>query len=179
MKNLNLSSVTDTSGLPAGGYILKIKSVEDVESKEYLKLQLDIAEGPYADYYANLDDRYGFWGLIWYMSYKSKALGLFKSGIKAIKASNASFVWDDDAANDEQQMVGCLIGGLLREEEYQSNDGKVKSNVKFYKALPVDVIRTGSFTVPERKRLESRNATNDVVDTTAAFVPIKDEDMPF
>lgn len=116
MKNLNLSSVTDTSGLPAGGYILKIKSVEDVESKEYLKVQLDIAEGPYADYYANLDDRYGFWGLIWYMSYKSKALGLFKSGIKAIKASNASFVWDDDAANDEQQMVGCLIGGLLREE---------------------------------------------------------------
>ena len=182
MKNLNLSNVQDSSRLPAGGYVLRVKSVMDIFEKEYLKLELDVAEGPYKDYYENLSSRHGFWGLTWYMSYKEKALGLFKSGITAFKASNDGFVWDDDAENDERKLIGCVIGALLREEEYEANDGTVKSNVKFFRAMPASEIRSGNFKIPEKKVLEARNTSNAVVDMTAkpaGFEAVDDEDLPF
>lgn len=180
MRNLNLSNVRDTSKLTAGGYVMKVADVTDVESKEYLKVELDIAEGPYKGYYQNLFSNYGFWGLTLYMSYRTdKAKEMFKGHIQAFKASNPSFVWQDDAENDENTLKGCIIGVVLGEEEYNANDGSIKKTLKVYKTMPADEIRRGNYTIPKCKKLESRNASNEVVDTTAAFVPVSDDDMPF
>ena len=179
MKNLNLSNVKDGTRLPAGGYVMRVKSVTDIAEKEYLKVELDIAEGDYKDYFTDLFNSFGFWGMTWYMSYKPKALGLFKSGIRAFKASNADLVWDDDAENDERKLVGCVIGGLLREEEYEANDGTVKSNVKFFRAVPAEDIRKGAFENPKKKVLEARNTSNAVVNKSVSFEAVDEDDMPF
>ena len=58
MKNLNLSNVTETGSIPAGGYICKIIDAQDVPGKEYLMLKVDIAKGPYADYYKRLEEHF-------------------------------------------------------------------------------------------------------------------------
>ena len=180
MKNLSLSNVKEsTNGLTPGGYVVKILEAEDFPDKEYLRLKLDIAAGPNKDHYKDLDDRFGFWGLYWYMSYKQTALSLFKAGINAIRKSNADFTWEDDAENDEKTLVGCMVGAVLREEEYLSNDGEVKSNVKFYKAMSITDIQEGKYTVPPRKVLESHNTANEVIDTTATFQEVDEKDIPF
>lgn len=190
MKNLNLSNVTETTGsIPAGGYICKIIDAQDVPGKEYLMLKVDIAKGPYADYYKRLEERFGFWGLTWYMSYKQTALGLFKAGISALRASNPTFNWDDDGENDERKMVNCYVGGILGEEEYLGNDGSVKCNLKFKTAVSTQAIIDGQFKVPERKKLEAFNAGAEVVDTTqpagytsqdgTQFAPVNESDIPF
>jgi hypothetical protein len=190
MKNLGLSNVSESTGsLPPGGYICRILDVQDVPSKEYLLVKLDIAQGPHAGHYKELEDRFGFWGLNWYMSYKQTALGLFKAGISALRASNSSFQWNDDTENDERNMIGCLVGGVLAEEEYLSNDGTVKSNVKFKTAVSTQTIIDGQFKVPEKKKLESHNTAAEVVDTTQSngytaqdgthFAPVNEKDIPF
>ena len=191
MKNLGLSNVTESSSsLPPGGYICKIIEVHDVPNKEYLEIKVDIAQGPHAGYYKNLEEKFGFWGLVWYMSYKQTALGLFKSGISALRASNSNFQWNDDAENDEKCMVGCLVGGLLGEEEYLGNDGTLKCNLKFKRAISVQEILDGQFKVPEKKKLEAYNTGAEVVDTTAPsqeavevtgaqFTPVDESQIPF
>lgn len=188
MRNLGLSNVAESTGsLPPGGYVCRIIDVQDVPQKEYLMLKLDIAQGSHKDHYKNLEERFGFWGLVWYMSYKQTALGLFKSGISALRASNEGFHWEDDAENDERRMVGCLVGGLLGEEEYLGNDGTLKCNVKFTRAVSVEDIMNGNFKVPEKKKLESYNSSAEVVDTTQGytapdgtqFAPVDEAEMPF
>jgi hypothetical protein len=190
MKNLGLSNVQESTGsVPAGGYICRILDVQDVPSKEYLMVKVDIAQGPHANHYKDLEERFGFWGLIWYMSYKSTALGMFKAGIKALRASNANFQWNDDTVNDERNMIGCFVGGVLAEEEYLSKDGTVKINVMFKTAVCTQTIIDGQFKVPEKKKLESHNMTAEVVDTTKGggytaqdgthFAPVNEKDIPF
>lgn len=190
MKNLGLSNVSESTGsIPPGGYICKILNVQDVPSKEYLVVKLDIAQGPYTGHYKELEERFGFWGLNWYMSYKQTALGLFKAGISALRASNSNFQWNDDTENDERNMIGCMVGAILGEEEYISNDGMLKCNVKFKNAVSTQAIVDGQFRVPEKKKLESHNATAEVVDTTQSngyttqdgthFAPVNEKDIPF
>lgn len=181
MKNLGLSNVKESNnGLAPGGYIVKVLEAEDFPNKEYLRLKLDIATGEHKDHYKELDDRFGFWGLYWYMSYKDTALGLFKQGINALRNSNSDLKWEDDAENDEKMLEGCTVGAILREEEYLANDGEVKSNVKFFKAISTTDIQEGKYTVPDKKVLESHNTSAEVIDTTAVkFQEVDDKDVPF
>ena len=47
MKQVNLENVQEAGSfekLPAGGYICKYVNVEDIEKKEYLYMEFDIAE---------------------------------------------------------------------------------------------------------------------------------------
>ena len=182
MKNLGLSNVAESMGsIPPGGYICKILDVEDVPQKEYLKIKVDIAQGQYKGHYKNLEEQFSFWGLTWFMSYKDSALGLFKAGISALRASNEGFQWADDEENDERKMIGCLVGGILGEEEYLGNDGSLKCNVKFKRAASVQDIIDGNYKVPEKKKLAAMDNTNEVVDTTigSGFQPVDEDEMPF
>lgn len=172
MRNLNLSGVQESNRIQAGGYVAAITRVEDIpignnpkkpDSGDYLLIEFDIAEGPMTGYYGDMFSSLGFWGGHFIRSYKPKALPMFKTFIKQLKASNPGFDWNEDAENDEQKMVGRFIGVVLSEEEYRGNDGSIKTRVQCDKTVTVEDIHNGKFKVPDKKTLQP---SAGVVDST-------------
>jgi hypothetical protein len=159
--------------LPAGGYVAKIMSAEDDTGKQYLRIELDIAEGKDANYYTELAQRAGFWGLTMFRSYKPSAAGFFKGFINDVEKSNPGYKWNWD----ESTLEGLRIGVILREEEYVGMDGSVKTHLKPYKTMAADKIREGKFKVPEIKKLPEEEK-NPKPQTTDSFEQI-DKDVPF
>lgn len=163
--------------MPAGGYILKITYAMDVPNKEYLRVEVDIAEGEFKDYYFQLLTRANFWGLTTYKSYKKKNMGWFKQFIQMLEKENDGFVWDWD----ETKLVGLQFGGILRLEEYMGNDGNVKASLKLFKTCSVADIKSGNFTVPPIKKLAQTTHSAGVVDKSASSESFEElnDNVPF
>lgn len=157
MKELNLNEVNEESEnatslsekpkLTAGTYVGVIKNVTDCpvgynplkpESGDFLKLEIDIAEGEHAGHYQELYDNFGFWGLVAFRSYKPQMLNMFKAFIKTVKKSNPNFIWQYVGTNDEHALEGCKIGIELVSEDYLANDGSTKQKMKVKKIMTVD-----------------------------------------
>lgn len=118
--------------LPAGVYRCKICLVRDDPEKEYLYVEYDIAEGEHAGYFERLSDRAGFWGGKIFLSYKDKAESLFKRALKAINATNGSYLFNpfSDGKNaDEKTLIGKTFWVVLHEEEYEKSDGTIGSRM--------------------------------------------------
>jgi hypothetical protein len=174
MKNIDLTNVqeaTDFENLTTGGYIARITVAEDVEDKEYLRMEYDIADGKFKGYYGDLFDRLNFWGGRMIRSYKEKALPFFKSFITAVENSNKGYKWD----SDEQKLVGKLVGIVLAEEEYTGNDGTIKTRLYVATTRSVDAIKKGDFKVPEKKTLAPAAPSK----VPAGFTEIDPDDIPF
>lgn len=166
--------------LPAGGYVCKYTSVEDVPAKNYLYMEFDIAEGEYEGYYEDLEDRLGFWGGRCYRSYTEKALPMFKRMCSAVTKSNKRFIFDGNEHCDERTLVGKLVGMVFGEEEYIGNDGSTKTRLYVVREVPVDKIRNGEFTVPELKKLPSTSGTSKKPDDGFMDIPEgAEEETPF
>jgi len=160
---------SDDNRLAPGGYVAKIMSVENVPNKQYLKIELDIAEGDDKGYYADLAQRAGFWGLTLYRSYKPKAAGMFKSFIDHVEQSNDGYTWNWD----ENTLEDMRVGIVLREEEYIGNDGSVKTRLVVSSTKSADDIRNGKFKVPKKKELPAEEKKKP-----ESFEEI-DTDVPF
>ena len=176
MKKIDWNNVEEAKGfekLPAGAYICGITAVEDEPTKEYLKFEADIAEGEFKNYYRNLYEAKGFWGLHFIKSYKEKAQGFFKKMLTAFENSNPNFRFD----NDEKILKRKLIGLVIGYEEYEGNDGSIKERVQVVDFISIDDVRKGNFTVPALKKLEIENLSNYVGTETQS--DISDEDLPF
>lgn len=118
--------------LPAGVYCCKICQVKDEPDKEYLYVEYDIAEGDHAGYFERLSDRAGFWGGKIFLSYKDKAESFFKRALKAINATNGSYLFNpfSDGKNaDEKTLIGKTFWVVLHEEEYEKSDGTTGSRM--------------------------------------------------
>lgn len=183
-KNVEPIDESARRGLPAGGYVVRIKDVQNVAGKEYLKLEFDIAEGEHRGYYADLFERAHFWGGSFVRSYKEKARGFFAGFLEAVEKSNDGLVLRTENGLDERQLIGKAVGAILGEEEYIGNDGSLKTRLRVVRVVPADKIRKGDFTVPEIKRLESVAAPEaaNVVDMTQPIPTGFDElekDVPF
>ena len=168
--------------LPAGGYICRYTDVKDEPKKEYLYMEFDIAEGEYEDYFADLEERAGFWAGKCYRSYKEKALPMFKRMCSAVTKSNKRFIFDGNEHADEKTLIGKYVGILLGEEEYVGNDGSIKTRLYVVREMDVADVKAGKFKVPELKKLE--NATSNVSATKSedGFMNIpdtNDEETPF
>ena len=120
-------------------------------------------------------------------SYKDKALPFFRAFIEAVQASNEDtdgLVIGDYEDVDETKLVDKLVGVVVGEREYDGNDGTRKKALDWYNAsfMTLDDIRGGNYEVPEL-RITGRKATVldavDVVDMSASFAPLSDEDVPF
>lgn len=189
MLGTNMSNVDAAGGNRPGpgGYICQIRRAMNKADKQYVEIEYDIAEGEYRGYYEDLSQRRGFWGGKFRRSYKENALPFFKSWIQTVQECNGGapgLVIGDFEDVDESKLPGCLIGIVYGYEEYYGNDGKLKQRPDLYNAefLPLEKIRAGEFTVPELKLLENnpaQPASGGVVDTTAGFEPVRDEDVPF
>ena len=173
------ATTTDFVKLPAGGYVVKILQATDYpnEDKPFLEILYDIAEGEYKDYYS--DD----WGLAnkwahstrWY--YTKAALGMFKGNLKAVDESNGtSFETAAMTGIDERRLSGCIVGMIIGEEEYEGNDGSIKTRMKVRGVRPAQTIRDGKFKQPELKKLATAEAEliPSKPDTT-----INEKDLPF
>ena len=129
--------------LPSGCYVGKIVSAAD-----YLRLEIDIAEGEFAEYFAER----GWSGRFWYASYKEAALGMFKAMFLRIEESNPGWKFDGDE-HDAGQFRGKLVGIVLREEEYEK-DGEVKCSQKIGRLVAAQDVRNGSAKPMEKKLLD-------------------------
>lgn len=171
-----------------GGYIIEVIGTYIDTKYNRLQLQVDIADGPNAGYYTRLQERANFWGLTVNLSLDEKDAWKFKNAVDAMRDSDPSFIWEDDADNEESEMVGVKVGAITQRRHYMGNDGKKKSKLLVYRLVPVDVIRSGEYEVPDDMYADNipkpKPAGGQVVDTTEqdpaeAFGEVNDDDMPF
>lgn len=194
MLGINLNGVSTAGGstmIEPGGYVIEITKVSNDTMKFKLDIEFDIAEGPYTDYYEDKDG----WKHSVSKYYTEKAKPFFKKFIETIEDSNGGApglvvqVTDEDGEPqediDEAKLVGMKLGIVFGlEEKVSKKTGNIYRKEDFFNAefVTVDDIHEGKFTVPELKKLENvptAPSSTDVVDTTAGFTPIKDEDVPF
>jgi len=169
MKNLfnfeNIEEATNGGGqqLPAGGYVCKYTAIEDVADKEYLKMEFDIAEGEFVDYFKGLEERAGFWGGRTIHSYKEAAVPFFKRMCSSVAKSNTGFSFNPFVKGgnaDEQTLVGKVVGIVLQEEEYNKNNGEIGTKLVVAYECDAAKIREGNFKVPKKKELP-KSASDD------------------
>lgn len=175
MKNINWNEVEDVieyERLSAGGYICGITAVNDVSDKQYLKVEYDIADGKFKNYFKDLYDSKSFWGGSFIKSYKEKARPFFKAFISSVEKSNRGYIFN----NDETTLRGKFVGLVLGEEEYYANYGQIKTRLYVADVHSIDKIKSGNFKVPTLKTLTPTQNTS-----SADFVPagLADENLPW
>lgn len=172
-KNINWDNVQEAQEFPKvvpGGYVCRITSVEDVEDREYLKIEFDIAEGELTGHYTELYKAKGFWGGSFIRSYKETARPFFKAFKTAVEESNPGYKFN----NDESTLIGKYIGLTIGTEEYEAKDGSAKTRQYVDKARSVAAIRSGDFDIPEDKLLKKPSENNGPVpanDVSLADLP--------
>lgn len=184
MQPINMVNVQEAgtgTGLKPGGYVCKITNVEDVQDKQYLLVEYDIAEGEYKDYYKKLQESYNFWGGSMYKSYKEKALPMLKRFCSAVTKSNPGYIFDAGAQNsDEKTLKDKLIGLVLYQEEYIKNNGDVGTRLKVDYETEVEKIRKGDFKVKPLKELPPDQKPKKATNTDFVNVPDgMQEEIPF
>ena len=174
MKNVNWNDVQDDVRRPApGGYAARITRVEDDESREFLKIEWEFADGEFKGANKETYDAFGFWPLAFVCSYKEKALRFFKGFKTAVECSNPGFVFN----NNPQSLVGKFVGVVLSEEEYLSKKNEVKTRLYVAEKRSGKAIRDGDFKVPDLKKL----ALNTNASSANNFSVLTDDDaeLPF
>lgn len=176
--------------LPVGGYIIGIKKVEDVESKEYLKVEWDICKGDCKNWWQSQfdkdtrnDKRWPNGGTM-YRSYKGGAESMFKSFITSVEKSNKGFAWNWD----ESKLKNKVLGVIIAEEEYQNQKGQIRTRPYVYQVHSVETIEKGDFEVPELKKLDkdkivesNQSKAKEVLHDPfgEASAPVEDTTSPF
>lgn len=184
MINVDLSNVTEAQDgealrLPAGGYVCGITKVTNVPMDpytlkgDYIKVEYDIAEGEYKNYWRSLYQKHDFWGGSFIRSYKPASLPFFKGFITCVTRSNPGYAWN----GDENQLVRKYIGLVLGEEEYCANNGEIKTRLYVSAVKSVGDIRTNKYTVPPIKRLDDGAGRGTVYQNAPSV--ILDDDLPF
>lgn len=194
MLGINLKGVEAAGGtmIEAGGYIIKITKVSNDTAKQRMEFEFDIDEGPFKGYYAERKERLGWWPAKFYKYYSVKAQSFFKAFVETIESCNGGApglvveVTDENGEPqedvDESKFVGCRIGMIFgMEEKYSEKNGRVYDREDFFNAkfVPIGVIESGEYAVPEKKTLPAAQGCFDVVDTTEGFEPLKDNDVQF
>ncbi len=189
MRQIQFDTIAESTGgsyqaLPAGNYVCTITAMEDVADREYVRMEVDVAEGEHAGFFKGSDRP---WKHSTCLSYKDAALGMLKRRLHTISDCNPGF--DAMAAfNGGTQalslFVGKLVGVCFNEEEFEGNDGEVKTNVKPGDLRLVADVRSGR-ALPARHKTVSgewldiaearRMAAEDAATTSA----VADVDIPF
>lgn len=165
-KNAEAREGGDYQKLPAGGYVVRILQVTNIESKQYLDLVFDIAEGEYKGFYV---DEWGAkhpYAHHIVLSYKDTALGMFKARLRAIdESNNTGFEAAAETGLQEQALTGKIVGVLIGYEEYVSNQGEIRQRTDVRRVVPVSVIRSGDFKIPDVKPLKPDSGDSTGQDT--------------
>lgn len=176
MKNVDWNNVADEIRKPVpGGYAAKITRVEDVEDKEYLKIEWEFADGEFKGANQEVFAAFGFWPCAFIQSYKDSALRFFKGFKTAVENSNPNYTFK----NDPKSLVGKFVGVVLGEEEYLSRDGLVKTRLYVAEKRSGKAIREGDFKVPELKKYKTSPAFASAPANNFADIEDDDAELPF
>ena len=156
--------------LPAGAYVCDIIQAV-VQSNNYgqqLCVLLDINSGEWAGYYAedfgnNQREDKKWKGVLrlWLPvndgSDKDEfSKSILKGFITAVEESNRGYAWNWD----ERTLAKKEIGVLFRNEEWEWN-GKSGWTAKPFRAISVDSVEDGNFTIPKDKPLKNKTTSTD------------------
>lgn len=162
--------------LPCGAYVCKIHDATDFPEKQYIVIEYDIADGEYKGYAADTAERAGFWPLKAWLSYKDRAIGMFKGRIKAVESANPNWTFDFT----DRGMIGKLFYATVVEEEYTKSDGSIGTRNNLDKMIKYDDYKAGRFKVPGKilvtqaaEVAQASSASNDFLSQT------DDNDLPF
>lgn len=173
----------DFERLPAGGYVCRIINVEDHgnELKPFLRVVYDIAEGDYARYYSDEWGRDNEWAHESRHYYTTAALGMFKGFLKAVDESNGTnFEAQAETGFNEHELVGLFVGYVIGSEEYEANDGSVRTRLKVRSAKSIQAIREGRFKHPELKKLDAAKPNQTAQEPQIPAAPaVNEDDIPF
>lgn len=195
----NWNEVKEFTGrpkLPLGAYVCRVKKVA-VQSTDYgdqLCVLFDICEGEFKDFFnnefvANTMEDQKWKGVLRQFLPKDDGSekdewtkSSFKGMVTSFEKSNPGYQFDWNEAS----LVGKLVGILFRNEEWEYG-GKTGWAVRPFKALSVDSVRSGDFTLPKDKPLKNRpndyGFTNPMPNFPeySGFAPLPDtsDDLPF
>lgn len=163
----SVSAFAEKRKLPAGAYECHILQAA-VKNENYgntLCVLIDIDAGEYAGYFAdefarNQREDKKWRGVLrlplpvedgsdkdrWRKS-------LLKGFIAAVEASNRGYTW----AWDERTLKDRSVGVIFRSEEWEWN-GKTGWTAKPFRAIPVDDVADGNFTIPSDRPLNREPA---------------------
>lgn len=171
----NVRAFSDSRKLPAGAYVCTIRqaAVKQTNYGSQLCILFDIADGEWAGYYSddfanNPRDDKKWKGVLRQFLPKNDgsdkdewAKSLLKGLVTAVEESNRGYTWDWD----ERSLAGKDIGILMRNEEWEYN-GKTGWAARPFRAISVDSVADGSYTIPKDKPLKNKAA--DVYDGSSA-----------
>lgn len=185
-----------------GAYKLVITKVEPMESRQYVRIYWDVADGPHKGAYANSNFPPSD-----VLSYKDSALGMLMGKLHRIYLCNpqrlhATFdqegkflMVDEFEAENYSALVGCRFGAVVRRRLYTAGPnsktpGADKAAVEIATYLTPDEFRDGSWSKNLLKDRDQRDkaAQQQPVQQTAHVPPtfspdqtpdLYDEDVPF
>lgn len=157
----NWALIEESAGgtkLPAGGYVCRITAVEDVPSKEYLRITYDIAEGQYTGHYSDDFAQQHPYIHQFTRSYKQTAEGMFKAFLARLEESNqgrggsrAFSIANWQIHGNEQEFVGLEIGLVMQYEKYTNGQGEDKERLNVERVYASQDIRNNDYKVPDPK----------------------------
>lgn len=189
---------TDRPKLPLDAYVCRIKKavIQDTGFGDQLCVLFDIIEGQYKDYFKKDFDNSNFENKKWKgvlrqwlpLDDGSEKDEWTKSGLKgfvtSVEKSNPGYQWNWD----EQSLAGKMIGILFRNEEWDYNNRHGWA-VRPYRALSVDSVRSGDFTLPKDKPLKNDSTAEaptmnygnygSYANTSFAELDDQDGELPF
>lgn len=189
---------SDFKRLPAGGYVVEIKKIEETTTrtgKAMLIMSFEIKEGEYAGFfteqyrketagtsqYSNQPKWRGTYN-VFPLTPEGNTNPQYKGLLTSIEKSNGIRInWNADY----NQFVGKIVGILFREEEFINYEGNMSVAIKAYAARPADVIRNNEYEAPKRKVMKdnvgSSNGYVPAATEASGFtsVTVDDDDLPF
>lgn len=175
----DVQAFSDRKKLPVGAYVCRIQqcAVQTVKGgSQMLAVAFDITDGEWAGYYAqdfksNTAADKKWKGVLRLFLPKDDGSekdettkSILKGFITAVEQSNAGFVWNWD----ERSLNGKTVGILFRNEQWQYN-GKTGWTAKAFRAMSVDDVADGNYTIPEDRPLANTSSFAD--DYTSASAP--------
>jgi len=170
----DILSKTNFENPPAGPYVLRCLDAKETVSKKgnaMIEFSFDIAEGPFLGAYKDYPIKY-------YLVHKKSNYGIEKGILKSFQKSNPEFIKEEALEGnefDESLLIGCKIGSLLREEEYMSKKGQVRSNLKILFLTSLGSLKEKNFQAPEKLTLEDQLNFKNKQNESFIEGPVKDE----
>jgi len=175
--------ISDRAKLPLGAYVCLVKQcrVVDNDYGSQLAILFDINEGEYKGFYAddfaaNTQQDKKWKGIlrIWLPkddgSEKDEfTKSIFKGLVTSFENSNPGYKWNWN----EKSLEGKQIGILFRNEEW-AYDGKSGWAVRPFRALSVDTVQEGKFTLPKDKPLANKSSVPSYQAPAPSYLPPSD-----
>lgn len=155
---------TENAKLPLDAYVCKVKRAE--VQGEQLCIAFDIAEGAQTGFYKRAfasDNRENkkWKGVLRLWLPKDDGSdrdewtkSTLKGMVTAFEKSNPGYKWNWN----EQSLAGRMIGILFRNEEWEY-EGKTGWTVRPFRAISVDTVRSGDYTLPKDKPLKKKESS--------------------